>query len=67
MEARQDLLVVDRLKTQFFTYGGVVEALDEVSFDAPDLGGKHLAIDEQFVRERLGELARDEDLSRYIL
>jgi peptide/nickel transport system ATP-binding protein len=33
MEAREDLLVVDRLKTQFFTYGGVVEALDEVSFE----------------------------------
>ncbi len=33
MEARENLLVVDRLKTQFFTYGGVVEALDEVSFE----------------------------------
>ncbi len=33
METREDLLVVDRLKTQFFTYGGVVEALDEVSFE----------------------------------
>jgi oligopeptide/dipeptide ABC transporter ATP-binding protein len=33
MEAREDLLVVDRLKTQFFTYGGVVEALDGVSFE----------------------------------
>ncbi|MDD4904460.1 MAG: ABC transporter ATP-binding protein, partial [Candidatus Bipolaricaulis sp.] len=33
MEGREDLLVVDRLKTQFFTYGGVVEALDEVSFE----------------------------------
>jgi peptide/nickel transport system ATP-binding protein len=33
MEAREGLLVVDRLKTQFFTYGGVVEALDEVSFE----------------------------------
>jgi ATP-dependent HslUV protease ATP-binding subunit HslU len=41
--------------------------LDEVSFDAPDLGGKRIVIDEHFVRERLGELARDEDLSRYIL
>ncbi|HEY8494629.1 MAG TPA: ATP-dependent protease ATPase subunit HslU [Myxococcota bacterium] len=41
--------------------------LDEVSFDAPDLGGKRIVIDGDFVRERLGELARDEDLSRYIL
>ena len=41
--------------------------LDEVSFDAPDLGGKTIVIDEHFVRERLGALAGDEDLSRYIL
>jgi ATP-dependent HslUV protease ATP-binding subunit HslU len=41
--------------------------LDEVSFDAPDLGGKRIVIDEHFVRERLGGLAADEDLSRYIL
>ncbi len=41
--------------------------LDEVSFDAPDLGGKRIVIDEHFVRERLGTLAGDEDLSRYIL
>jgi ATP-dependent HslUV protease ATP-binding subunit HslU len=41
--------------------------LDEVSFEAPDLGGKRIVIDEHFVRERLSALARDEDLSRYIL
>ena len=36
MEARDCLLVVDKLVTQFFTYGGVVEALDEVSFEIYD-------------------------------
>ncbi len=41
--------------------------LDEVSFDAPDRGGAQIRIDAAFVRERLGELVRDEDLSRYIL
>jgi ATP-dependent HslUV protease ATP-binding subunit HslU len=41
--------------------------LDAESFDAPDLGGKTIVIDEHFVRERLGSLAGDEDLSRYIL
>jgi ATP-dependent HslUV protease ATP-binding subunit HslU len=41
--------------------------LDEISFDAPDLGGRRVVVDDAFVRERLGELARDEDLSRYIL
>jgi ATP-dependent HslUV protease ATP-binding subunit HslU len=41
--------------------------LEDVSFDAPDLGGTHIVIDESLVRSRLGELIRDEDLSRYIL
>jgi len=36
MEARDRLLLVDKLVTQFFTYGGVVEALDEVSFEIYD-------------------------------
>jgi ATP-dependent HslUV protease ATP-binding subunit HslU len=41
--------------------------LDEVSFDAPRLGGQQLTIDAAMVDERLAELARNEDLSRYIL
>jgi ATP-dependent HslUV protease ATP-binding subunit HslU len=41
--------------------------LDEVSFEAPDLGSVQIAIDEKFVRDRLEELADDEDLSRFIL
>jgi ATP-dependent HslUV protease ATP-binding subunit HslU len=41
--------------------------LDEVSFEAPDLGATRIVIDEALVRDRLGELARDEDLSRFIL
>jgi ATP-dependent HslUV protease ATP-binding subunit HslU len=41
--------------------------LEEMSFDAPDLAGTHHVVDESFVRERLDELVRDEDLSRFIL
>ena len=41
--------------------------LEEVSFDAPDLGQVPITIDEEFVRERLEELVQDEDLSRFIL
>jgi ATP-dependent HslUV protease ATP-binding subunit HslU len=41
--------------------------LDEVSFDAPDLGAIRIEIDEKFVRDRLEDLVEDEDLSRYIL
>ena len=41
--------------------------LDEVSFDAANLGGQTILIDATYVDARLGELSRDEDLSRYIL
>jgi ATP-dependent HslUV protease ATP-binding subunit HslU len=41
--------------------------LDELSFDAPDTPGRSVAIDGDFVRERLGDIVRDDDLSRYIL
>jgi ATP-dependent HslUV protease ATP-binding subunit HslU len=41
--------------------------LEELSFEAPDLGRTRHVIDEAFVREQLEELAQDEDLSRYIL
>jgi ATP-dependent HslUV protease ATP-binding subunit HslU len=41
--------------------------LDEISFDAPDLAKKQCVIDAHYVREKLGELAKDVDLSRYIL
>jgi peptide/nickel transport system ATP-binding protein len=33
MEKESKLLVLENLRTQFFTYGGVVEALDDVSFE----------------------------------
>ncbi len=41
--------------------------LEEISFTAPDLGGKELTIDADYVHQRLGDLTRDQDLSRYIL
>ena len=41
--------------------------LDEVSFDAPNRSGQTVVIDGAAVDERLAELSRDEDLSRYIL
>jgi ATP-dependent HslUV protease ATP-binding subunit HslU len=41
--------------------------LDEVSFEAPDLGGKSVTIDQAYVRRMLAEIVRDDDLSRYIL
>ncbi|MFB3883607.1 MAG: ATP-dependent protease ATPase subunit HslU [Thermodesulfobacteriota bacterium] len=41
--------------------------LDEVSFDAPEMTGKSMAIDAKYVREKLKDFVEDEDLSRYIL
>ena len=41
--------------------------LDDVSFSAPEIHGKEVAIDAQYVRERLSPILKNEDLSRYIL
>ncbi|HEX9113988.1 MAG TPA: ATP-dependent protease ATPase subunit HslU [Nitrospirota bacterium] len=41
--------------------------LDEISFDAPEKRGSMIAIDAAHVRERLADVVKSEDLSRYIL
>jgi ATP-dependent HslUV protease ATP-binding subunit HslU len=41
--------------------------LDEISFDAPNRGGQSVEIGAAEVDAKLGELARNEDLSRFIL
>jgi len=41
--------------------------LDEISFDAPDRPEKNVQVDARYVREKLSEIIKDEDLSRYIL
>jgi ATP-dependent HslUV protease ATP-binding subunit HslU len=41
--------------------------LDEISFDAPDLSGRSITIDADYVRRMLADIVRNEDLSRYIL
>ena len=41
--------------------------LETVSFEAADKSGSELLIDAAYVDDHLAELARDEDLSRYIL
>ncbi len=41
--------------------------LDQVSFDAPELPQKSLTIDGAYVDRMLSEIAKNEDLSRYIL
>jgi ATP-dependent HslUV protease ATP-binding subunit HslU len=41
--------------------------LDDVSFDAPNRGGQTIRIDAAGVDDKLADLAKDVDLSRYIL
>ncbi|QGZ35711.1 ATP-dependent protease ATPase subunit HslU [Stappia indica] len=41
--------------------------LDEVSFAAPDMTDRQVTIDGAYVRENIGELAKNVDLSRFIL
>ena len=43
------------------------KVVEEISFAAGDRSGQTVAIDGAYVRERVGELARNADLSRYIL
>ena len=61
MNARTENIGARRLHTV------MEKLLDDLSFDAPDRGGHRFVVDEAFVRERLGELVKDQDLSRYIL
>jgi ATP-dependent HslUV protease ATP-binding subunit HslU len=41
--------------------------LDEISYDAPDRNGTVFKIDAAYVRDKLGALAKNTDLSRFIL
>lgn len=41
--------------------------LDEISYEAPDKSGSNYTIDAEYVRKHVGELAKDADLSRFIL
>jgi ATP-dependent HslUV protease ATP-binding subunit HslU len=41
--------------------------LDEISFEAPHMGGMKVEIDAEHVRKKLASIVKDQDLSRYIL
>ncbi|BCB95774.1 ATP-dependent protease ATPase subunit HslU [Dissulfurispira thermophila] len=45
----------------------IEKLLEDISFDAPEMKGKEITIDRQYVREKLSDVVKDEDLSRYIL
>lgn len=41
--------------------------LEDIAFDAPELNNDKIVIDEQYVRARLNDVVKNQDLSRYIL
>ena len=43
------------------------KVLDDISYEAPDKAGSEFVIDADYVRKHVGDLAKDADLSRYIL
>jgi ATP-dependent HslUV protease ATP-binding subunit HslU len=71
---------VDALADAAVTVNGAVEnigarrlqtvlekVLEEVSFNAADRSGETVTVDAEYVRTRIGELAQNTDLSRFIL
>jgi ATP-dependent HslUV protease ATP-binding subunit HslU len=41
--------------------------LDEVSFDASEMGGQKITVDAAYIDRVLADIIKDEDLSRYVL
>ncbi len=58
-------LAVDRRVSRSITV--MERLLDEISFAATDRAGEKITIDRDYVRERVAELAKDADLSKFIL
>ncbi|MEM7711464.1 MAG: AAA family ATPase, partial [Pseudomonadota bacterium] len=48
-------------------YTVLERVFEDLSFDAPDRSGDEVMVDADFVEKHLGELARSEDVSRYVL
>ena len=45
----------------------IEKVLDEISFTATDKAGQKIVIDEQYVKDNLGDLIKNTDLSKFIL
>ncbi len=45
----------------------VERVLEDTSFDAPELTGQHVVVDANYVKERVEEIAADDDLTNFIL
>lgn len=43
------------------------KVMEDISFEAPNLKGKKIVIDREYVQEHIKDIMKDEDLSRFIL
>jgi len=43
------------------------KVMEDISFEAPNLKGKEIVIDQEYVQHHLKDIVKDEDLSRFIL
>ncbi|GBD18272.1 ATP-dependent protease ATPase subunit HslU [bacterium HR27] len=43
------------------------KVIEEISFRAPEFAGQTVRIDAEYVRQRVGDIVADEDLSKFIL
>lgn len=43
------------------------KVVEDISFDAPSKAGEKVTIDAAYVRNRLADIVKDEDLSKFIL
>ncbi|AJC74527.1 ATP-dependent protease [Pseudothermotoga hypogea DSM 11164 = NBRC 106472] len=48
-------------------YTVVEKVLEDIAFEAPDVSEKSIVVDAKYVKEKIGAIAADEDLSSYIL
>ena len=48
-------------------YTIIEKVLDDISFNATDRSGEKIVVDKNYVTKNLGELAKDTDLSKFIL
>ena len=66
-EIRIGLMGGENTQDRLVRFDGFKKLLEELSYSASDTQEKTLVIDAAYVDERLGELAINEDLSRYVL
>ena len=45
----------------------IEKVLDDISFNATDRAGETIKVDQKYVKDNLGNLVKDTDLSKFIL